>query len=145
MGSAATTPSGATSFLPERVDEPIARGEILPLIVVMPDGGGPTHWANWSDGGPRWADYVAYDVVQTVHPRYRTVAAPESRAIGGLSMGGLGALTIALQYPDVFGVVGGHRPSLRLEPDPPSGSWLGTASINTARSGWWRPEWMCSG
>jgi enterochelin esterase-like enzyme len=106
------------SFLPERADELIARGEIPPLIIVMPDGSGPTYWANWPDGGPRWADYVANDVVQIIDQRYRTVAAPESRAIGGLSMGGLGALTIALRHPDVFGIVGGHSPSLRLEPDP---------------------------
>ena len=106
------------SFLPEQADELIASGEIPPLIIVIPNGGGPTYWANWSDGGPRWADYVANDVVQIVDQRYRTVAAPESRAIGGLSMGGLGALTIGLQHPDVFGIVGGHSPSLRLEPDP---------------------------
>ena len=43
---------------------------------------------------------------------------PRSRAIGGLSMGGLGALNLAFQHPDVFGVVGAHSPSVRLEPDP---------------------------
>jgi len=32
-------------------------------------------------------------------------------------MGGLGALNLALQHPDVFGVVGSHSPSVRLEPD----------------------------
>jgi enterochelin esterase-like enzyme len=83
----------------------------------MPDDGETTYWANWS-GGPRWGDYVTEDVVSTIDQRYRTLANPRSRAVGGLSMGGLGALNLAFQHPDVFGVVGGHSPSVRLEPEP---------------------------
>jgi enterochelin esterase-like enzyme len=87
------------------------------MIVVMPGGGESTYWANW-DNGPRWGDYVAEDVVTTIDLRYRTIPAPGERAIGGLSMGGLGALNLAFQHPDIFGVVGAHSPSVRLEPDP---------------------------
>ena len=105
------------SFLPEQADRLIVAGEIPPLIIVMPDDGETTYWANWSEG-PRWGDYVTEDVVSTIDQRYRTLANPRSRAIGGLSMGGLGALNLAFQHPDVFGVVGGHSPSIRLEPEP---------------------------
>ncbi len=104
------------SFLPEQVDRMITAGRIQPLIVVMPDDGETTYFANW-DNGPRWADYIAEDVVSTIDQRYRTLANPASRGIGGLSMGGLGALNLAFQHPDIFGVVGGHSPSVRLEPD----------------------------
>jgi enterochelin esterase-like enzyme len=104
------------SFLPERADEMIRRGEIQPMIFAMPEGGHRTYWANLPDG-TRWADYLAYDVVQEVDSHYRTLATPASRAVGGLSMGGLGALSAALNHPDVFGAVGGHSPSIRLEPD----------------------------
>ena len=106
------------SFLPEQADRLIVAHEIPPLIVMMPDDGGSTYWANWSNDGPRWGDYVTEDVVSTVDARYRTLPSRGSRAIGGLSMGGLGALNLAFQHPDVFGVVGGHSPSVRLEPDP---------------------------
>jgi enterochelin esterase-like enzyme len=106
------------SFLPEQADRLMAAGEIPPMIVVMPDGGGQTYWANWSEGGPRWGDYMTEDVVSTIDQRYRTLPTASSRAIGGLSMGGLGALNLAMQHPDVFGVVGAHSPSVRLEPDP---------------------------
>jgi S-formylglutathione hydrolase FrmB len=86
----------------------------------MPDdtGDGPTYWANWSNGGPRWADYIIQDVVGAIDSRYRTVPTAAGRAIGGLSMGGLGALHIAMRRPDVFGVVGAHSPSIRVERDP---------------------------
>jgi enterochelin esterase-like enzyme len=106
------------SYLPEQTDRMMVAGEIPPLIVVMPDDGGGTYWANWSEGGPRWGDYLTEDVVSTIDQRYRTLANPRSRAVGGLSMGGLGALNLAFQHPDVFGVVGAHSPSVRLEPDP---------------------------
>src|SRR5579864_4462137 len=105
------------SFLPEQIDRMIAADEIQPMIVVMPDDGETTYWANW-DNGPRWGDYVAFDVVTEIDLRYRTVPDPAARAIGGLSMGGLGALNLAFQHPDVFGVVGSHSPSVRLQPDP---------------------------
>jgi enterochelin esterase-like enzyme len=105
------------SFLPEQVDRLIAADQIQPMIVVMPDDGETTYFANW-DNGPRWGDYLTYDVVSTIDQRYRTAANPADRAIGGLSMGGLGALNLAFQHPDVFGVVGSHSPSVRLEPDP---------------------------
>jgi enterochelin esterase-like enzyme len=106
------------SFLPEQADRLMAAREIPQMIVVMPNDGGQTYWANWSEGGPRWADYVAEDVVSTIDQRYRTLPTAASRAIGGLSMGGLGALNLAFQHPQVFGVVGAHSPSVRLEPDP---------------------------
>ena len=105
------------SFLPEQIDRMIVADEIKPMIVVMPDDGESTYYANW-DNGPRWGDYVTEDVVNTIDQRYRTLTRASDRAIGGLSMGGLGALNLALQHPDVFGVVGSHSPSVRLQPDP---------------------------
>lgn len=105
------------SFLPEQLDDMIGLQLVQPMIVVMPDGGSRTYWANW-DEGPRYSDYVASDVVAEIDSRFRTLPYPSARGIGGLSMGGLGALQIAMRHPDVFGVVGAHSPSIRLEPDP---------------------------
>ena len=105
------------SFLPEQIDRMIVADEVQPMIVVMPDDGESTYYANW-DNGPRWGDYITDDVVNTIDQRYRTLTSASDRAIGGLSMGGLGALNLAMQHPDVFGVVGSHSPSVRLTPDP---------------------------
>jgi enterochelin esterase-like enzyme len=110
------------SYLPEAADRMMASGEIPPMIIVMPDDGGETYWANWSGGGPRWADYLTEDVVSFIDQRYRTLSSASARGIGGLSMGGLGALNLAFSHPDTFGVVGAHSPSVRVEPDP--GLWF---------------------
>ena len=56
----------------------------------------------------RYDDYIARDIVSHMDTRYRTKASRESRGIAGLSMGGFGALTVALQYPDVFAAAASH-------------------------------------
>ena len=126
----------ATRSCPKQIDRLIAAGEVQPMIVVMPDDGESTYYANWTDDGPRWGDYLTDDVVSTIDERYRTLPERPAAAIGGLSMGGLGALNLAFQHPDVFGVVGAHSPSVRLEPDPTLWFLRATTSGTTTRSGW---------
>jgi S-formylglutathione hydrolase FrmB len=55
--------------------------------------------------GEGWATFVARDLVRAIDARYRTIATPGARAIGGLSEGGYGAINIALHHPREFGVV----------------------------------------
>jgi S-formylglutathione hydrolase FrmB len=57
---------------------------------------------------PHYDDYIARDLVARVDSAYRTVADRRSRAIAGLSMGGYGAVSLALAYPDVFGAAASH-------------------------------------
>jgi enterochelin esterase-like enzyme len=99
----------------EAADRMIQRGEIDPFLIVLPNGGA-NYWVNQATGA-RWADYVVEDVVGQVDRDFRTVANPSARAIGGLSMGGEGALRIAMQNPDVFGIAAAHSPSLRTSFD----------------------------
>jgi putative tributyrin esterase len=81
------------------------------LIVVMPDGGN-SWYANWakSDEGQKnaWEDCIIKDLIGHVDATYRTIAARESRAINGLSMGGYGALMLGLKHPDLFCSIGTH-------------------------------------
>ena len=85
--------------------------------MVMPEGD-KSYWLNHANGGPRWGDYVARDVVNYIDANYRTLRKRESRAIGGLSMGALGAMQLALNHPQTFSIVGLHSPALRRMGDP---------------------------
>jgi putative tributyrin esterase len=77
----------------------------LPLIVVMPDG--ENQWyTNAADGSARFEDYITTDLPADVVSKYRTVNSRYGRAIAGLSMGGYGALKIALKRPAQFAAVG---------------------------------------
>ena len=72
----------------------------------------------------RKADYGTYllrDVISHIDQNYRTIPTAEARAIGGLSMGGYGALVTAFRNPDTFVAVASHAgvASLRyVGPDP---------------------------
>ena len=113
--------------LDRTLDSLVAAGMRAP-IVVMPDGD-DGWWATWASlvdvagcrREPRdenadtycvpWGkydDYVARDLVARIDSAYRTDARREARAVLGLSMGGYGAITLALRYPDVFAAAASH-------------------------------------
>lgn len=92
------------------LDRLIADGAIPPMIVVMPD-------APWSGGGSWYVDSrytgkdypgvkaetaLTRDLVGYVDATYRTIDDRASRAVGGYSMGGYGALRYTLAHQDVF-------------------------------------------
>lgn len=105
--------------LKDRAEELMLGGKIQPMIIVQPDGymdgGQPSLFFNHGPGtdGKSWGDYIWRDVVNYVDSNYRTVPRRESRAIGGYSFGGQGALSLSLTHPEVFKVVGAHSPSFR--------------------------------
>ena len=57
---------------------------------------------------PRYEDYIVKDLVAHVDATYRTIPNRNARGIGGLSMGGFGALELAMRHPDVFGATASH-------------------------------------
>jgi S-formylglutathione hydrolase FrmB len=96
-------------------DALIAAGNMRETILIGADGNGPVYrfseWANSFDGRQRMEDALVQDLVPFIDHHYRTLADVADRAIGGLSMGGYGAVNIALHHPEVFrGVisVGGY-------------------------------------
>ena len=96
----------------------INSGAIRPLIIVLPQGG-QNYWVNHADNGPRWGDFVARDLVSEIDSHFRTQPQREKRAVGGVSMGGCGALQLGMNYNDVFAVVGAHSPAFRTRDTAP--------------------------
>ncbi|HYK84797.1 MAG TPA: alpha/beta hydrolase-fold protein [Ktedonobacteraceae bacterium] len=93
----------------ESADTLIDAGLIPELIIVMPDGNGrvdtTSEWGNSFDQRQRMETYVVHDLVTYIDQHYRTIPDAPHRGIGGLSMGGFGAMNIAIHHPDVFGTV----------------------------------------
>ena len=88
------------------MDEGIASKRFGEMIVVTPNE--KTNWfgsfyVNSSVTG-NWEDFTAEELVNYVDNKYRTIAKPESRAVAGHSMGGYGAVTLAMKHPDIFSV-----------------------------------------
>ena len=80
----------------------------LPLLVVMPDGG----ISGWRNAGvhERYEDFIIQDLMEHVAGTFHV--RPGRAAIGGLSMGGGGAMRLGLRHPDLFGSIWSHSSSL---------------------------------
>ena len=77
-----------------------------PLIVVMPEGGYDGNYTDWFNGGARgpqrWETFHVDQLLPWVDATFPTVAGRAGRVVGGLSMGGFGALSYAARHPDLF-------------------------------------------
>lgn len=77
-------------------------------IIILPDAGNSwyVNWTGQTDGKPhQWEDMLVKDLIPVVDKKYRTVSNKNNRAIGGLSMGGYGALAVGLKNTNLFGFI----------------------------------------
>ncbi len=85
------------------LDTLIERHSIRPMIAVMVQGGpGANNWRNLGD--LHYESYVL-EVQELIDRALPTIASRNGRAIAGLSMGGYGAMELALDNPSRFGAV----------------------------------------
>jgi len=78
------------------LDNLLAEGEMVPMIVVIPDG---------SISTDLFTDEMMKDIVPYIEKNYRVLADKDHRAIAGLSMGGLETLNVFMAYPDKFAYI----------------------------------------
>lgn len=96
--------------------------ERLPLLVVMPDG--YRGFYTRAEQGPDYAGYIGQEVVDFIDRTFHTKRSRAARAIGGLSMGGYGALRVGLGFPERFSSITSHSGALMIgsvkrNPDDP--------------------------
>ena len=86
----------------------LGSGEMSEVIAVSMNGGG-SYWTREIDRvdrpGQDYARFVAVDVLAEIDRKFRTLRRRQYRSLVGLSMGGFGALSLGLLYPDRFGSV----------------------------------------
>ena len=82
-------------------DAGIRSGELPPMIIVMPNAG-TTWYVNDYQNKVRYEDMFVQEFIPHIDSMFRTRTQREYRAISGLSMGGFGALTLAMHHPDLF-------------------------------------------
>jgi S-formylglutathione hydrolase FrmB len=94
--------NGLAAILNRRLEEGYP-----PVVVACPDGNGEHHsdteWANSWDGSDQVMSRVVSSDVAAVEGTHRRPA--WRRVIAGFSMGGYGAMNIAMQNPGVFGQI----------------------------------------
>ena len=116
------------------MDNLIAEGKCVPMIVVMPNGN-PTcnaapgwwHEGMYTPDGNAFRDRGAkatmeesfMDIVNFVDSHYKTIAKRSARAVTGLSMGGGHTFGISRLYPDTFDYYGLQSAAARMQKDDP--------------------------
>lgn len=88
------------------LDNLIAAGKVVPMIVVMPDGHTPLREGVMTLDNPDFGNDLLSDLIPYVDANYRSDARPEARALAGLSMGGSHTLRNGLTHPDEFRWIG---------------------------------------
>ena len=87
----------------------------LPFIVVTPGAGNSWYVDN---GSVAWETALLDDLLPAIDARFRTIQGRAGRAIAGLSMGGYGAIHLALRHPDQFAAVASLSGALYAPDDP---------------------------
>ncbi|MCF2502486.1 esterase family protein [Dyadobacter sp. CY107] len=89
------------------------------MIIVCPDGGfGSWYWDSPVDPQSQFETYVSKELVSFIDTKYKTIKDRTGRGITGLSMGGHGALYLALKHQDVFGATGSMSGGVDIRPFP---------------------------
>lgn len=114
------------------MDNLIAEGKCVPMIVVMPNGN-PTcnaapgwwHEGMYTPDGNAFRDRGAkasmeesfMDIVNFIDSHYKTIAKRSGRAVTGLSMGGGHTFGISRMYPETFDYYGLQSAAARIPQD----------------------------
>ncbi len=95
-----------TGHMKDVVDELVASGEIVPMVIIMPNAGDPDIHNNWNGyfnmPGHLYEDFFFQELIPTVEARYKIYGDKQHRAVMGLSMGGGGSTVYAQRHPDMF-------------------------------------------
>lgn len=115
-------------YLFAAADRAIADGTLGEVIVVNVDGWnrlGGSFWVNSRTTG-RWEDFIIHDVIAAIDARFRTITSTDSRGLYGASMGGFGAISIAMHRPELFGSVFAQSPCCLalVEELGPTPAWI---------------------
>ena len=94
------------------MDNAIAGGEAVPMIVVMESGDvkapfrGGDNRQGLSDYGSSFYRVMTQDLISTIDSRYRTLTDRDHRAMAGLSWGGHQTFDLVMNHMDLFSYMG---------------------------------------
>jgi S-formylglutathione hydrolase FrmB len=112
------------------IEDAWASGQLGQFLIVTPNAGA-SFYINSYGGRERYEDFFLREFMPFIERNYRTLAGRKSRGIGGLSMGGYGALHLAFSHPELFGAV--TASSAALIPNLPRVNAAGEQSLPVFR------------
>lgn len=98
------------------------------MVVVCPSAFNSWYWDSPQVPEMNMESFFVGELVQAIDSLYPTIRDPQSRAIAGFSMGGHGALWLAMRHPDIWRHAGATSGGVDIRPFPKSwrmAEWLG--------------------
>ena len=104
--------SGDHDFLATQVGlfESVWQAQLAPEVVVATPDADRSFYLDYRDGSQRWEQFIVDELVPALARDYRVD--PKELYVGGVSMGGMGALRLAFKHPDRFRVVIAFEPGI---------------------------------
>ncbi|MGA8273793.1 MAG: alpha/beta hydrolase family protein [Candidatus Sulfotelmatobacter sp.] len=96
------------------IDDLRQRHKLGDFLIVAPEGR-RSFYINSADGSVRYSDFFVREFIPLIESKYRVSSGRRNRAIGGISMGGYGALRFAFSHPEMFSAVSAQSPALITE------------------------------
>ncbi len=90
-----------------KLDQMVAEGKIGEFIVAIPSAAN-SFYTNTRDGVEKWEDMIVAEFIPMIESATRANGTRATRGISGTSMGGYGALKLAMKHPDLFGSASAH-------------------------------------
>ena len=84
------------------LDDGIRSGRWPPMILVLANGGKRTFYKNSYDGKFMSETVIIDELIRCIDNTYRTISDRSGRCIEGHSMGGRGAIRLAMKFPRLF-------------------------------------------
>lgn len=76
------------------------------ILIVTPEGNDGWYTDSVTKPEDKYETYIVQELIPDVQRRFRVSNARQARAIAGLSMGGFGALKLAVKHPELFAFAG---------------------------------------
>ena len=103
--------------LPPQIEQMMVEKRVPEFLMVHPQGQN-SFYTDSADGTRPFEKYLGEDLIREIESNFRAKRDRKNRAIGGTSMGGFGALKLAMKHPDLFSSVLAGSPIVILGDDP---------------------------
>ena len=108
---------GRYGNLPLAIENLLRDKAVPPFLMVHPNGKN-SFYTNSLNGSQRYEEYIFNDLIREIETHFRVRSTRSDRAIAGTSMGGYGALKIAMKHPQLYTSVAVGSPIIFLGEDP---------------------------
>ncbi|MFB2117781.1 ChbG/HpnK family deacetylase [Parapedobacter sp. 2B3] len=105
-GNESSDAAGFSSWVAKAIESRV----LPPVICVFPNGGRSGYRGQVER-------MIVEELIPLIDGEYRTIPKAEARGVVGFSMGGAGAVHLAIRYPKLFSVAGSMGGGIRLEGD----------------------------